>query len=172
MSSQGLHISLLRPPVLHILRAAGFHSIRPSVLDTLVDLTARYLLLLASTTASCASTNNTLFEPQLQDVRMAMQQCAVFRPQMNVAEEAWLGREDMRGLDAFLDWVTGEGNREIRRVAGMHVLGEAGTEAVEVEKLGVGEDFLTGKRGWFPSEVWEARKLIVFVNVASAQEEA
>lgn len=46
-----LHQELLRPAVLHILRAAGFHSSKPSVLDTLTDLCARHLLLLAQCTA-------------------------------------------------------------------------------------------------------------------------
>ncbi|RAL66677.1 hypothetical protein DID88_006359 [Monilinia fructigena] len=31
---QALHHALLRPSILHILRAAGYHSTRPSVLDT------------------------------------------------------------------------------------------------------------------------------------------
>ncbi|KAI9802509.1 MAG: hypothetical protein M1833_001581 [Piccolia ochrophora] len=143
MSSPNLHAALLRPPVLHILRAAGFHATRPSVMDTVVDLTVRYLLLLASTTVSCASANNTVLEPQLEDVRMAMQQCGVFRPQMSVAEEEWVGEEDMRGLDNFLEWIVGDGNREIRRVAGMQVVGEAAADAAELEKLSAGEDFLS-----------------------------
>jgi len=52
MSSQiPFHHHLLRPAIIHILRAAGFHSTRPSVLDTLTDLAARYLSLLAQRTA-------------------------------------------------------------------------------------------------------------------------
>lgn len=143
MSSPYLHSSLLRPPIIHILRAAGFHSARPSVIETLADLASRYLLLLANTTASCASANNSLLEPQLQDVRMAMEQCLVFRPQMTAMEEEWLGREDMRGVDGFIGWARSDVNREIRRIAGMHFEGEASVDAAEMEKLGAGEDYLT-----------------------------
>ncbi|KAI9819617.1 MAG: hypothetical protein M1827_007067 [Pycnora praestabilis] len=140
MSPQALHTSLLRPPILHILRAAGFHSIRPSVLDTLVDLCARYILLLASTTAAHAWNNHNDFAPDLTDVRMAMQDCGAFRPQLSVSEEQWRGEEDMRGIEVFLEWVRGNANREIRRVAGK--VGETG-DVVEVAALGEREDFLT-----------------------------
>lgn len=55
-----LHHALLRPAILHILRAAGFHSTKPSTLDTLTDLSARYFLLLAQRTAEFASERGTI----------------------------------------------------------------------------------------------------------------
>ena len=144
MSNQGLHHSFLRPPILQILRAAGFHSTRPSVLETVVDLTARYLLLLASTTASY-STNNVHFpEPQLEDLCMAMQDCGVFRPQTTATEEEWLGEEDMRGVNAFLDWARGDVNKEIRRIAGRADRGEGAKDAIALDGQGGADDFITG----------------------------
>ncbi|KAI9829604.1 MAG: hypothetical protein M1838_005883 [Thelocarpon superellum] len=139
MSAHGLHNSLLRPPILQILRAAGFHSTRPSVLDTVVDLAARYLDLLASTTAAQSANHVHFPEPQLEDVRVAMEECGVFRPQRTVAEDEWQGEEDLRGLEAFLDWARGDVNQEIRRIAGM--VGKP--DAVNVETTVAGEDFLT-----------------------------
>ncbi len=132
---QALHHSLLRPCVLHILRAAGYHSTKPSVLDTLTDLAARYMLLLAQPTATHASLNHN--EPELsleiaiQDVRMAMQDCGALAPEKTMEEQIFYGEEDTRGVDGFLAWATGQGNREIRRIA---------LEGGE----GAKEDFLTG----------------------------
>lgn len=132
---QSLHHSLLRPCILHILRAAGYHSTRPSVLDTLTDLAARYMLLLAQTTANHAALNHT--EPELaleisiSDVRMAMQDCGALAPEKVMEDQEFDGQEDLRGVEAFLAWATGAGNHEIRRIA---------LEGSE----GAREDYLTG----------------------------
>jgi transcription initiation factor TFIID subunit 3 len=77
---------------------------------------------------------------------MAMTEVGVFRPQMTTCEENWLGEEDMRGIEAFLEWAVGEGNREIRRIAGLVTPG--GKDAVDVVAAAAEpppEDFLTGK---------------------------
>ncbi|KAH8820284.1 hypothetical protein F5884DRAFT_849552 [Xylogone sp. PMI_703] len=116
-SPQSLHHSLLRPSILHILRAAGYHSTKPSVLDTLTDLAARYLLLLAQSTATHASINHTELDITVQDVRMAMQDCGMLLPEKVLEEQDFDGEEDVRGVEDFLAWCTGDGNAEIRRVA-------------------------------------------------------
>jgi transcription initiation factor TFIID subunit 3 len=132
---QALHHSLLRPCILQILRAAGYHSTRPSVLDTLTDLAARYMFLLAQTTARHASVNHN--EPELsleisiQDVRMAMQDCGALIPEKVMEEQEFYGQEDTRGVDAFVAWAMGKVNSEIRRVA---LEGSDGAK----------EDYLTG----------------------------
>lgn len=141
MSSNALHIALLRPPILHILRAAGFHATRPAVLDTFVDIAARYLTLLATKTASYALTNHNDVTPTITDVRMALHDVGALWPQISVAEEQIRQEEDMRGVDAFIDWIRGEGNHEIRRIAGL--TSEPG-EVVDIETMGEKEDFLTG----------------------------
>ena len=148
MSSQGhdLHRALLRPFVIHTLRAAGFHGTKPSVLDTLVNITERYLLLLASTTAKHALNSHNDPIPTLSDLRMAMQDCGTLIPLEGGAEEEWrelLRRpveeygeidggmtrvqaakrkreeEDVRDVRQFLRWFDGSQHAEIRRVAGM-----------------------------------------------------
>ncbi|PQE12503.1 hypothetical protein CJF30_00002366 [Rutstroemia sp. NJR-2017a BBW] len=116
-TSPALHHSLLRPCVLHILRAAGYHSTRPSVLDTLTDLAARYMYLLAQSTAAHADLNHTELDITIQDVRMAMQDCGALMPEKVIEDQEFEGVEDMRGVEEFLSWATGEGNKEIRRIA-------------------------------------------------------
>ncbi|PGH08473.1 hypothetical protein AJ80_07872 [Polytolypa hystricis UAMH7299] len=139
MSAHGLYHTLLRPPVLQILRAAGFHSSRPAVIDTLTDLAARYLVLLAESTVAHA-TNNHEHDPtpDLHDVLMALQDAGALRPQMTATEEIWRGEEDMRGLEAFAAWFSGPANKEIRRVAGF-IAGEG--EVMDEDSLEK-EDYL------------------------------
>ncbi|KAK2629478.1 hypothetical protein QTJ16_000298 [Diplocarpon rosae] len=116
-----LHHSLLRPCVLHILRAAGYHSTRPSVLDTLTDLAARYMFMLAQAAVDHAAVNHQ--EPELsleitiQDVRMAMQDCGALGPEKSLQDQDWEGVEDTRGVDAFIAWAKGPRNHDIKRVA-------------------------------------------------------
>ncbi|KAI9702022.1 MAG: hypothetical protein M1836_001366 [Candelina mexicana] len=140
MSPQALQMALLRPAVLHILRAAGFHSMRPSVLDAVVDICARYMLLLADKTAAHALNNHNDLRPEIIDLRMAMQDCSALVPQKSAMEEEWERMEDMRGVEAFIEWARGPENKEIRRTAGLAK--EAGT-ATDVNAPGPKEDYLT-----------------------------
>ncbi|KAL8960139.1 MAG: hypothetical protein Q9193_003110 [Seirophora villosa] len=142
MSSTTLHTSLLRPPILHILRAAGFHATKPHVLDTLVDLASRYLSMLALNATAHAQENHNDPIPTITDVRMALEDVGAFQPQISAMEERITGKQDGSGVDAFLRWMKGEENREIRRIAGL----------VETDGLMLGidmptdkEDFLTGR---------------------------
>jgi len=50
--------ALLRPAILQILRATGYHSAKTSVIDSITDLAARYFLHLCHLTALYASHNN------------------------------------------------------------------------------------------------------------------
>lgn len=140
MSGPNLHHALLRPPIIQILRAAGFHSTRPSVLDTVVDIAARYLMLLGSSAAAHALNNHPDDPaPNLDDIRLALQDAGALRPQMRDTEETWRGEEDLRGLEAFLGWFLGPANREIRRIAGFVPSEGDVIDADSIEK----EDFLT-----------------------------
>ena len=152
MSSINLHHALLRPAVLQILRAVGFNYTRSTVLDTVTDLAARYLLLLASTTAQHAFNNHNDYVPTVQDLRLALVEVGAFRPQLSVLEERAMGTEeingetvlfeDMRGVDNFMKWARGPVNKEIRRIAGL--VNEAGT-AEGLAVLEVEEDYVTGE---------------------------
>ncbi|KAI4170262.1 MAG: hypothetical protein LQ346_008885 [Caloplaca aetnensis] len=119
MASNALHISLLRPPMLHILRAAGFHATKPGVLDTIVDLATRYLSMLAFKAAAHAQENHNDLVLDITDIRMALEDVGAFQPQISAMEERITGKEDLRGVDAFIKWMKGKQNREIRRIAGL-----------------------------------------------------
>jgi transcription initiation factor TFIID subunit 3 len=166
MSSRDLIVTLLRPTVLHILRAAGFHSAKPSVVDTLVDLTARYMLLIASRTAYNAFSNHNDATPDITDVRMAMQECGVLVPTLTGAEEMWKEilrkpleeydeetgartkeekkrlLEDTADVNEFVDWVKGDFNKEVNRIAGVSKQSMSATEALDAEEM---EDYLTSE---------------------------
>ena len=141
MSTDPLQVALLRPVVLHILRAAGFQAVRPAALDTMVDLSSRHMLLLAKTAAVHAYCNHKGPVPTITDVRMAMQDTDAFGSYLSPLEEHFQGREDVQSVDAFIEWVKGDFNREIRRIAGLI---PAEGEGVETEYGERGEDFLTG----------------------------
>lgn len=140
MSGHHLHNALLRPPIIQILRAQGFHSTRPSVLESLADLTGRYLMILASSTAAhAANAHPDDPSPVLEDIYQALQDAGALRPQLREWEEDWEGDEDLRGLESLLGWITGPAHREIRRIAGF-VPSEGDTvDPDAIEK----EDFLT-----------------------------
>ena len=97
---------------------------------------------LAEQTASYALTNHNDLVPNVTDIRMALQDVGALRPQVGAMEEQVIGAEDMRGVNAFLDWIKGENNKEIRRIAGLRG-GEA--EVLDIESGIEREDFLTGK---------------------------
>lgn len=151
MSSINLQNALVRPAVLQILRAAGFHNSSMAALDVITDLAIRYLLLLASSTAQNAFNNHDDYIPTTQDVRMALLEAGALRPQMSVLEERAKGSvhvngqsvpfEDMRGVEGFLNWARGPSNREIRRIAG---LASGAGEIAEVGALDEHEDYVTG----------------------------
>lgn len=153
MTSADLHTALLRPAVLQVLRAAGFSYAKPAVIDTVTDLAARYLLLLASSTAQNAFNTHNNLVPTIQDVRLALSQAGALIPQMGTAEESlradvqiaegvWVPFEDLRGVEAFVNWAHGPVNKEIRRIAGF------GDDA-NVEEIAAGlderEDYLSGE---------------------------
>lgn len=167
MTSADIHTSLLRPAVLQVLRAAGFNHARPAVVDTVTDLAARYLLLIASSTAQNAYITHNSFVPSIQDVRLALSEAGALFPQLSAAEELLrppeeLGSgemvpfEDLRGINGFVAWAQGEVNKGIRRVAGF------GGDEMNVEQIAAGtdekEDYLIGKFALKPKGGWEGKK--------------
>ncbi|KAF2436615.1 bromodomain associated domain-containing protein [Tothia fuscella] len=143
MSARTLHHSLLRPAILQILRASGFHSAKPSVVDTLTDIASRYILLLASKTLIYAHLNHNDSSPDITDVRMALVDCGLLTPTQTSSEEVWRellrkplsdvpernglrekeikrrDGEDTSEIRDFVAWFSGEVHREIRRIAGL-----------------------------------------------------
>lgn len=101
--------AFLRPSILQILRATGYHSTRPAVLDTLTDIAARYLTLLCEKTAGNAANNHgDAGDYDVVDVRMALQEVGALLP-----DQAWRREEDMRGVEEFIGWFTGPRMKEM-----------------------------------------------------------
>ncbi len=108
--------TLLRPSILQILRAQGYHATRITVVDSLTDMASRYLFALCQATALHVAHNGD-DSPSVVDVRMALQDCGAFLPEAVFEEQEWLGREDEGAVADFTKWFQGPRNREIRRIA-------------------------------------------------------
>lgn len=154
MTASDLHSALLRPAVLQVLKAMGYSLAKPAVVDTLTDLTARYLLLVASETAQAALNNHGDSQPTIQDVRLALERVGALRPQMKTTEEAAKGYEnvdgalvpfeDLRGVRNFVKWAEGPIHKEIRRVGGLDG-GEKDNVADLAADMAENEDYVTGE---------------------------
>lgn len=162
--SRRFHNSLLRPSIIHILRAAGYHSARPSVVDTLTDIAARYMLLLASTSASHSLNNHNDTALTVTDVRMALGDCGLLFPTLTASEEYWRestrkaieefperyalrskenarrDASDTQDVREFIDWFKSDRYREIIRIAC-----STGEKSLNMESVLTTEDFVTGK---------------------------
>lgn len=161
MTSASFHHALLQPAVLQVLRAAGFNAAKPAALDTLTDLAARYLRILATSTAQNAINIHNSSVPTVQDVRLALSENGALFPQMTPDEEArkpdveiageWFPFEDLRGVQIFVDWAHGSVNKEIRRIAGVS------DDKLDVDLIAAGMeknmDYLTSKCDPFVFEV-------------------
>ena len=153
MTASNLHNALLRPAVIQILRASGFHSTRPVVLDAVTDLAARYLNRLAASTATIAFNTHNSYVPTVQDVRLALMDVGALAPQMGVMEELVRGTEevngevvpfeDLRGIKAFTAWARGESNKAVRRIAGFG--SEDGGAELAAELGEEEDDYVTGE---------------------------
>jgi transcription initiation factor TFIID subunit 3 len=142
MSTPQLHQALLRPAIIQILRAAGFHSAKPSVVDTLTDIAGRYITLLASRAAFHAFSNHNDPIPDITDVRLAMSDSGLLNPALTATEEVWRellrdpiseiperngirrfeemkrDEEDTQDVTEFIKFFSSSINNEIKRIAG------------------------------------------------------
>lgn len=114
--SAAFYHALLRPAILQILRAQGYYSTSPVVLDTVTELAGRYITELARSSAEFAERNNEdSTDVTLVDMRMAMEQCGVFFPEKEFTEQEWAGQEHTEGVDNFIRWAQGKKNAKIRK---------------------------------------------------------
>lgn len=97
--------------------------------------------LLAQNATAHAELNGTMPDLTVQDVRMAMQDCGVLGAESVIEDQEFEGIEDTSGVDDFILWATGPGNKEIRRVAMLD--GTPGTN----------EDYLAGLSLRTPSQI-------------------
>ncbi|EFY88644.1 hypothetical protein J3458_003370 [Metarhizium acridum] len=109
--------ALLRPAILQILRSTGYHSAKPSVVDSLTDIAARYLAALCEKTASHAIHNQgDAGDYTVVDVRLALQEVGALLPEKTATEQSWLGEEDTRGVDEFIEWFSGQRMTEFMEI--------------------------------------------------------
>lgn len=106
--------ALLRPAILQILRSTGYHSAKPSVVDSLTDIAARYLAALCEKTAAHAIHNQgDAGDYTIVDVRLALQEVGALLPEKTATEQEWLGTEDTTGVDEFIEWFSGQRMTEL-----------------------------------------------------------
>ncbi|OTB02089.1 hypothetical protein M426DRAFT_62845 [Hypoxylon sp. CI-4A] len=134
-----IHLALLRPAIIQILRAQGYHSSYNDTVDTLTELAANYLMAIARHAARYASLNNEVGVsgiPDVVDVRMAMEDCGALWPERDFTAQEISGEEDTRGVDGFISWALGKKNQRIRKVAavGKPIVGDDGAEAIEEQR--------------------------------------
>jgi transcription initiation factor TFIID subunit 3 len=168
MSDSELFFSLLRITSAQILRAAGLTTAKPSVVDAftgrfhplpppppkvylanpiepLVDIVARYLMLLGTTTRDMAESSGRL-QAELDDVRLALEHVGLVRP-LNIFNDPY--DDDTRGVDALIEWFRGPQAAEMRRVAGFAVTTKEGEQQQQqqqaVEAAAKGEEWAAGK---------------------------
>ncbi|KAI0818197.1 hypothetical protein GGR55DRAFT_62114 [Xylaria sp. FL0064] len=165
-----IHLALLRPVILQILRAQGYYASTSSTIDCLTELAAQHLYNISKKTAEHASSNNYLGlpgTPDVVDVRLALEDCGALWPSADPAPPAKRRRlssagdaaeseqgydhevEDTRGVDEFIRWATGRKNQRIRKVAGVVAPPGAITAGAE------GEDGIVEER---PSDYLDALK--------------
>jgi transcription initiation factor TFIID subunit 3 len=106
--------ALMRPAILQTLRSTGYHSAKPSVIDSLTDIAARYLFALCEKTASHAIHNQgEAGDFTIGDVRLALQEMGALQPERPTIEQDWSGEEDTRGVDEFIEWFSGQRMTEL-----------------------------------------------------------
>lgn len=110
--------AFLRPSILQILRATGYHGTSPAVLDAVTDLAARYLSLLCEKTASRATHHyGDAGDFSIVEVRLALQEVGALLPEKTPAEQDWRGEEDTRGVEEFISWFEGQRIKDIMEFA-------------------------------------------------------
>ncbi|TWU77917.1 hypothetical protein ED733_005114 [Metarhizium rileyi] len=120
--------ALLRPAILQMLRSTGYHSAKPSVVDSLTDIAARYLAALCEKTASHAIHNHgDAGDYTVVDVRLALQEVGALLPEKTATEQHWLGVEDTTGVDEFIEWFSGQRMTEMMGVG----IGDGETDATD-----------------------------------------
>ncbi|KAJ6257676.1 Transcription initiation factor [Drechslerella dactyloides] len=119
------YFSLLRISTAQMLRHAGLAGSRPSVLDTLTDMTARYLTLLGTTARSITESSERTTS-ELTDALLAMEHLGLLKPLTIYTPDL----NDTRAVDNFIAWAKSPEVEELRKLAGV-VTVEVDEEAPE-----------------------------------------
>lgn len=84
------------------------------MVDSVTDIAARYLALLCESTAKHAVHNHgDAGDYTVTDVRLALQDAGALLPEKVATEQEWLNEEDMRGVEEFINWFSGQRMTEL-----------------------------------------------------------
>ncbi|EPS38584.1 hypothetical protein H072_7695 [Dactylellina haptotyla CBS 200.50] len=108
------YFSLLRISTAQMLRHAGLAGSRPSVLDSLTDITGRYLTLLGTTARTISESSNRTTS-ELSDVLSAMEHLGLLKPLTLYTPDP----DDTRAIDNFITWAKSPEVEELRKLAGV-----------------------------------------------------
>ncbi|KAF3938537.1 hypothetical protein ABW19_dt0207788 [Dactylella cylindrospora] len=113
-SSEQFFFSLLKISAAQMLRHAGLAGSRPSVLDAVTDMTARYLVLLGETAKTITESSNRTHS-ELSDVLSAMEHVGLLKPLTIFNPDL----DDTRAIDNFITWAKSPEIEELRKIAGV-----------------------------------------------------
>ncbi|KAH6660015.1 hypothetical protein BKA67DRAFT_530135 [Truncatella angustata] len=119
MTYSKFHLALLKPVVLQILRATGYYTTKPSVLEALTELVADYIFNTA-VAARKAMEHNHPESPEmtLPDLRIGLEYMGAFNHDENKREDRdFDGDKGLRGIHDFKAWFDGKHNSRLTRIA-------------------------------------------------------
>lgn len=120
MTYKKFHLALLRPAILQALRAQGYYTCKPSVLEFFTEIVADYIYNAAVATRK-AMEHNHPDDPSgvtLPDLRQGLEHMGAFCRDENKREDRdYDGDPELRGIEKFKDWFDGKQNLRITRIA-------------------------------------------------------
>ncbi|ETS88059.1 hypothetical protein PFICI_01887 [Pestalotiopsis fici W106-1] len=119
MTQKRFYLALLKPAILQALRAQGYYSCRPTVLDFFTEVVADYIYNTAVATRK-AMEHNHPEDPQvtLPDLRQGLEYVGAFACDENKREDRdFDGDPELRGIEKFKEWFDGKQNQRITRIA-------------------------------------------------------
>lgn len=119
MTYKKFHLALLRPAILQALRAQGYYTCKPSVLEFFTEIVADYIYNTATATRNAMEHNHPdTPEVTLPDLRQGLEYMGAFTRDENKREDRnFDGDPELRGIQNFKDWFDGKQNQRMTRIA-------------------------------------------------------
>ncbi|KAI1862284.1 uncharacterized protein JN550_010291 [Neoarthrinium moseri] len=110
--------AVFRPVIMQVLRAQGFYSSQPGVVDFLTELAAQYMVKMGEQTRLNAEHNHPWTpDPSVTDVRQAMEFVGAFERIDSLEKDEGELDSELKGIEAFRQWFDGPKAEKINRVA-------------------------------------------------------
>ncbi|KAK9770627.1 putative Bromodomain associated domain-containing protein [Seiridium cardinale] len=119
MTYKKFHLALLRPAILQILRAQGYYTCKPTVLEFFTEIVADYIFNTAVATRRAMEHNHPETpEVTLPDLRQGLEYMGAFNRDENKREDReYAGDSELRGIEQFKAWFDEKQNQRITRIA-------------------------------------------------------